>query len=69
MKVKKLDLIESKHNMYLQFKDTNSDLTIIPMEFSFDFYGGFRQGIGSRYGPSQEMATELVDIRIQMKEC
>jgi hypothetical protein len=52
MNVKKLDLIESRHNMFLQFQEDNSDLTIIPIEFSFDFYGGFRQGIGSRYGPS-----------------
>lgn len=42
MKVKKLDLVESKHNMFLQFNEPNSDLTIIPIEFSFDFYSGFR---------------------------
>lgn len=34
-----------------------------------DFLAGFRQGIGSKYGPSQELASKLLDVRAELKDC
>ena len=34
-----------------------------------DFLIGMRQGIGSRFGPSQEFAVELLDVWAFMKDC
>ena len=61
--IKKLDKIEIKQNGFLEFKDGNSDSTIIPIEFQFDFLSAFRKGIGSIHGPTQEHAGEWLGYK------
>jgi hypothetical protein len=47
----------------------NSDeTTIVPIEIEANFLVGFKQGIGSRFGPNQEMAFKwLYPFRVEMK--
>jgi hypothetical protein len=67
-----LDQIELKQNIFLEYTDPklkNSDRTIIPIEFQFDFYGLFKQGIGSIHGPTQEFAGAWKWYQFQLSEC
>ena len=69
---KELDRIEINQNMYLEYHGGSSqdEITIIPVEIQINFLGGFRKGIGSRNGHSQEFASEwLHPFKIEMKNC
>ena len=68
---KMLDRIALRHNLFLQFHGRDSgEIVIIPVEIETNFLAGLRQGIGSRFGPTQEIAAEwLHPFKVEMKEC
>mmetsp|Transcript_1105 Transcript_1105/g.2030 ORF Transcript_1105/g.2030 Transcript_1105/m.2030 type:complete len:353 (+) Transcript_1105:35-1093(+) len=73
LRIKKLDRFEFQENVFLMLTDDslgdNQDFTVIPVEFKYKFLAGFRQGIGSRFGPSQELAVKYKQLDIQIKQC
>ena len=66
--------MEWAHNMFLEYKPVQGHFKdkklIIPLEVELNFFAGLRRGIGSRFGPNQELATEwLWPLRVEMKPC
>ena len=69
---KMMDKIELRHTVFLEYHGNESPnvTTIIPIEIQLNFLGALRQGIGSRFGPSQEFASEwLHPFRVEMMNC
>lgn len=74
LNIKELDRIEWANNMFFEYVSQESNLNglklIIPFEIELNFFAGFRKGLGSRFGPNQELAAEwLWPFRVEMKEC
>lgn len=72
LNVKELDKIQINQNLFLEFHGgkEKKETTIIPVEISVNFLGGFRKGIGSKNGHSQEFASEwLHPFKIEMQPC
>jgi hypothetical protein len=70
--VKELDKITVNHNIFFEYHGgANKDKTvIIPLHIQVNFLGGFRKGIGSRNGHSQEFASEWLNpFLVEVQEC
>lgn len=58
--------------MFFEYKgeQATDQKVIIPFEIELNFFAGLRRGIGSKYGPNQELAIDwLWPLRIEMKPC
>jgi hypothetical protein len=64
-----MDKIEINQNVYVELKDENTDLTIIPVEVNWDFLAHLRQSFSMRYGATWEMKAEYVSNVIKFNEC
>ena len=63
-----LDRISMKQNILLQV--TNGKFrTVFPFELNLEFLAKFKPGIGSRFGPTQDLKSELVDFSVNMRDC
>lgn len=72
LKVKELDKITIDHNIFLEYHGGKSEdkTVIIPVHIQLNFLGGFRKGIGSKNGHSQEFASEWLNpFLIEMQAC
>jgi hypothetical protein len=70
--LQKLDQVQIKTNFFLEYHggDKVDETTIIPIEVEVNFLMALRQGIGSRFGPNQELAFQwLWPFSVQMKQC
>ena len=59
-------------NIFLEFHGGSNpnEITIIPVEVQFNFWGVIRKGIGSKNGHSQEFASKWeYPFLIEMKPC
>lgn len=66
-----MDRIDSTGTIWIGFKyyDTD-DWTVIPAQVNYSFYLAFRQGVGSIYGPNQDLAVEMIDnATVQAFDC
>ena len=69
MKIKKLDKYQMKHNLYIKYK-LDEKTYVLPIESELNFLAALRRGIGSKHGPNQEFAGEMLDpFRIELKPC
>lgn len=72
LKIKKLDRFAVRQNIFFQYLGGNSkdESVIVPFEIEINFLAALRQGIGSRFGPTQELASKwLHPFKIEMKKC
>jgi hypothetical protein len=72
LKVKELDKITVNHNLFLEYHggENMDETVIIPVHIQANFLGGFRKGIGSRNGHSQEFASEWLNpFLVEMQPC
>ena len=42
---------------------------MVPAQIHYDFYAGFKRGIGSTFGYDQEVTVELIDVSIKAFPC
>ena len=57
LKIKRLDRFQQTFNFFFEVHGGSSNtIKIAPLEIQLNYLGGFRQGIGSIHGPSQEYA-------------
>lgn len=64
-----MDKIISNQVIFLEFGDQTTDTTIIPIELDLEAFIGFKEGIKSRFGPTQQMRFEWSNIDLTLKEC
>lgn len=66
-----LDHISIKQNIFIQIKEkeSNSDLTMVPIELEIRFDAKIRKGMMMKYGWTQEVKFEFKDVRLQVKDC
>jgi hypothetical protein len=64
-----MDKIEINQNVFVEIKDKYSDLTIIPIEFNWDFLADLRQSFKMKYGATWEMKAEYLSNSIKFGEC
>jgi hypothetical protein len=50
-------------------KDSNDDLTVIPIELVWNYLSGFKPGAGSKFGLQQEMALDHKDFGAKAHAC
>lgn len=63
-----------KHNLtvtvFLNLKEGDeSDFSVLPLQFHYSGYTAFRQGVGSKFGPNQEVALEALDASVKLFPC
>ena len=64
-----MDKIEVQTNLYVQVKQGDSDLTIIPITVKYDFLALLRRGPKYIYGPTQELKAEFISFDLDVEEC
>jgi len=64
-----MDKIEFNQNVFLEIKDANSDLTILPFEVNWEFLASLRQSFKMMYGATWEMKAEFLSNTVTVKEC
>ena len=67
--MKVIDKWNLVHTIFFEYHGgpKKDEITIIPLEIDIMFFAGLRQGIGSRFGPNQELAFEwLWPFKIEM---
>lgn len=64
-----MDKIEFNQNVFIELKDENSDLTILPLEVNWDFLATLRQSFSMMYGATWEMKAEYLSNSIKVKDC
>ena len=64
-----MDWIEFNQNVFVEIKDGNSDLTILPVEVNWDFLAHLRPSFSMNYGATWEMKAEYLSNRVTVKEC
>ena len=64
-----LDKISIHQNVFLEIKDKNTDLTIVPMSLNWEFLAKERMGARYQYGQVQEFKTEHYLVDVQVHEC
>lgn len=57
-----MDKIEIQTNLYLQVKQGDSDLSILPITLKYDFLALLRRGPKYVYGDTQELKAEFIDF-------
>ena len=63
-------MINSTGTLFVKFQyEETDDITVLPVQVYFDFYAGFKKGIGSTYGHDQEVSVELIDVNIKAFPC
>ena len=64
-----LDKISFQTNLFVQISQGDSDLTILPISFSFNFLAKTRLGPKFMYGDTQELKTEYLDLNLEVQPC
>jgi hypothetical protein len=57
-----MDKIEIQSNVYVQIKQGESDLSILPLTLKYDFLALLRAGPKYHYGDTQELKAEFIDL-------
>ena len=66
-----MDKVSLRQNIFIEIQDkkAGSDMTILPFSIELEFLAKWKQGIGSRHGPTQDMKSEYVDVSVEMHDC
>lgn len=64
-----MDKISLQQNIWLELQDQGTDITVIPFELTYEFLAKWKRGIGSRHGYTQDLKAEVLDFKVEMKEC
>ena len=69
--LKKLDKVRVKQLLFVQFEGlaNSTDYTIVPFEFDFSFFIGFKPGLSSSVGPMPDIAIQFDEAKAQVRDC